>query len=429
MSNGILPVQSTKPLMREWMLTRLFTDRGLSSEFYNRMMNLCNYDYPMSPDLRGLVESKFGFDMLGTIEQYSTREKPVLNSGLRASIRRVIPDEYYLEFLRLFDCTCCPLIIGEYATYDDIPAGTAVDQLAIVAHVNSGLFQVITLYEWDGAVWASHVTITATTYGGFFTSIDISNDEGDWEVSIDSGATWHAASVLPIDPPQGTLPVWYRNNENGCIYTNVPQLPLSYCTDWAVVDVGAFFDFTGTFNQITPPNDFPTLLATMIEPYQLVEGAVGGLSYNIGDTTMYIQVSRPSSAPVTASLATILDAIGDPVPAPPTNTTCGLNTYTTQFTPVAPLNTIAIRSMTINGIIPSASGATIFDAEFVTDANCAYSIVNNLQTLVGMYDPLMQINIYNSGQTVFVQVQSIYTFTELFWQDATNTESGTAIFT
>lgn len=430
MPNAITPVQSTKPTMREWMLSRLFSDKGLSQEFYNRLMNLCNYDYPMSPSLRGLVESKFGFEMLHTIEQYKDLEKPVLTSGLRGSIRRVIPDEYYLEFLRLFDCSCCPLIIQEVNDIANAVDGTAVGQLTIVRYIDATGFQNIHLYVWSGVTWVNDVDCTEKEPIPPYPDFTISIFNAIWQVSLDYGATWLTGDYT-FPSPVMSFPVWFKNTVNNCIYSGGDlAMPLnSYCIDYALIDGGINFTILGTVNGITPPDTAETILATQGEPYQGVVGAFGGNSPQ-GDS-IYLQVLRTSDTPVTASLATVLDANGDPVAAAPTNTVCAMHTYTTEFTLDPgddPADTV-IRAMTINGITPMATPYQVFDTRWVTDADCAYEIINNLKILLGMYDPQMQISIYVSGQTVFVQVQSIMIFTELTWQNAISLNSGTAIFT
>lgn len=218
---------TTSPDLKAWMLTYLFYDAALSLEFYDRMVNLCNYEYPMTPNLRALVSERFGFDLVHVIEQYKGLESPVLSSSNKAIIRSVIPDEFYLEFIRLFDCSCCPIVIGEYGSIDAAPDGTSVGQLVVVRYITDDTRNHIHLYEWNGTIWEIKIDTSSAIDLGFFLKFQIEDLDTLWEVSIDEGVTWlNTVFNYNIDPPQTSITIWFRNTDNGCIYTNLPQIPL-----------------------------------------------------------------------------------------------------------------------------------------------------------------------------------------------------------
>ena len=410
MSNGITPAQSTQPDLESFIKTRLFPfNQAISLEFYDRLMNLCNYEYPMTPDLKMWVERMFGQEMIHTIEQYRDLEIVRLSVGLKQVIRRIIPDQFYLEFIRLFDCDCCPTIIGEYNSILDVPSGTYVGQLAVERYIDGSESQHIHLYEWDGSGWINNIDSSATLTSGLFDNFKFSLTIGSWDYSIDNGTTWLADPGFIFDPPVPSITVWFRNTINGCIYTNLPLLPLAYCTDWAVIDGGNNFFFFGSVNGVTPP-DQAGILATMGEPYQSVQGAFGGVVYGSGSNTIYLQVSRPTGLAVTASLATVLDENGDPVSAVPTNTTCTQNCYTlTQLLAEDP-STYTIDSITINGVALALTSSI-----YITDAGCADEVKSQIATY-GVYDPQLSITIFVSGQNVTVQVLSILSFESMNFQ-------------
>lgn len=423
MSNGILPVQSTKPLMREWMLTRLFTDRGLSSEFYNRMMNLCNYDYPMSPDLRGLVESKFGFDMLGTIEQYSTREKPVLNSGLRASIRRVIPDEYYLEFLRLFDCTCCPPIIQTVADISEAVDGTQDGQLTIVRYIDGSGDQHIHLYYWDGADWILLIDSSSRLTGGVFDTFQFNNPvDSNWFYSLDEGATWLQDTELVLDPPVSSITIWFKNIVNGCIYTNVPQLPLqvSYCVDYFTMDITDPLFFFGTINGIQA-DDTANVLAT----YTNWEGNLTAIPFNnfLGSEGI-VSIFRDSLTPAFSNMGTYVPfGGGPPVVWSPPITLCTTNCYQAVFT-AADLSTEGLTAISAFGGLDQYDWGTIvpFDDPTASAQNLAGLIAG------GFLEPTATLEYSFNGLEVTVTVCTVLTMYQFAW--GTNAmDQGIANFT
>ena len=218
MSNGILPVQSVRGTLREWIMNNAFPHTNLGAEFFNRLMNLCNYDYPMSSALQGAVTTKFGLGLVYIINQYTTLTSPKLNTANRLAIRRVVPDEFYLEFIRLFDCDCCPAIIGEYSDEGNLPTDAQIGELAIVRYsydFGGGVMQyIIQLNEWDGAGWNAVVRVGATFTSGLATLADINIPDPNWEASVDLGATWETSDHNFGSPVTG-FPVWFRNTVNG----------------------------------------------------------------------------------------------------------------------------------------------------------------------------------------------------------------------
>ncbi len=118
----------------------------------------------------------------------------------------------------------CPPIIGYYADILDAPAGMNVGDLAVERYVDGDGNQHIHLYEWDGAVWVERFGTSFRVEDGLITEMSV--EVADFfQISVDGGVIWGNQSVS-FDPPVATVEVWFKNSVTGCIYTNIPQIPL-----------------------------------------------------------------------------------------------------------------------------------------------------------------------------------------------------------
>ena len=147
---------------------------------------------------------------------------------------------FHKIIIGVFPVDSCPVIIGEYPSIDDAPDGTYAGELAVERYVeNSGGSgrQHIHVYEWDGAAWIFHIdTSSILNMSGVFTEFDFEDSLGhnQWEYSLDFGVTWSTELKHSFNPFVSQINVWFRNKDNGCVYTNLPQIPLNiYCSYWS----------------------------------------------------------------------------------------------------------------------------------------------------------------------------------------------------
>lgn len=119
----------------------------------------------------------------------------------------------------------CPLIIQTVADISEAVDGTQDGQLTIVRYIDGDGNQHIHLYGWNGSIWVEFLDTSSRLESGLFVFYGIAVGEAGWEVSVDEGATWVTGDVT-FDPPVASIAAWFRNIESGCVYTNVPQLPL-----------------------------------------------------------------------------------------------------------------------------------------------------------------------------------------------------------
>lgn len=296
-------------------------------------------------------------------------------------------------------------------------------------------------YFTQGGEWLPLLEVKIRDNGGFNYDFTVfGSDEYDWngsttliQYSTDGGTVWiDGGSDGPpqddgttINVTTGTSSFIYRTIvtlANGCQFFNPAptQSSSSYCIDYAVIDGGIGFNVLGTINGVNPPEQ-ATVVATMGEPYQGVTGAYGGVYLLGGGDTFYVQVARPSTSPVTASLATVLDALGNSVPAPTQNTACELHRQIAQFTFVD-ADLTGIQNFTINGVNVISP-----DTLAINMAELADNIKTGLQSGYGFFDPNMSIYIYQLGNECFVVIDSLYDFQDLVWQDDLG-NFGTATF-
>lgn len=239
-------------------------------------------------------------------------------------------------------------------------------RLADYGHPNgeNGGYEAPHMYS-QGAEWFPLLEVLIKNNGSFDYEFTVfGTDEYDWagsttliQYSTDGGTTWidGGSSGSPtsggdvITFNTGTDTFIYRTIvtlANGCqFYNPAPDTGnASYCIDYVTIDSsqtgGAVFDLLGTINGVTPLDDVsvfqPLIMATLAEPYQSVAGAYGGLGFQEGTGIsggFYMQVLRPSTESTTASIATILDAVGAGIDASPTGTNCEVKTYYGSFTP------------------------------------------------------------------------------------------------
>lgn len=109
------------PRFADWVKNKMPISPSVRLEFYNRLENLCEIDIPMTAALRAALTKWIGDDktaltFIRIIEAFDTTSRPRLpnNQAIRGDevknkLARLIPREFYLEFLRLFDRQCAAM--------------------------------------------------------------------------------------------------------------------------------------------------------------------------------------------------------------------------------------------------------------------------------------------------------------------------------
>lgn len=212
----------------------MFLQPGMGLEFFDRVMNLCEYQFPMSPALRTELTYRFGQEILGIIEQYNDKESVKLTQGLRTKIMNgSIPPNLKLEFIRLFDCPCCPASLGVYTT-TPLPDGNVVGDIIMYADFNIENHR--EFYWWNGEAWVLAINFDVLNESPFTdASVDVTISDSDYEYSVDEGATWNGLTSL--EGGVDTINIWMRKVGTSCIYVNDP---VTYIPSACPVDFGVF---------------------------------------------------------------------------------------------------------------------------------------------------------------------------------------------
>ncbi len=241
----------------------------------------------------------------------------------------------------------CPPIIQTVADILDAVDGTVVGQLTVERYVDGDGNQHVHLYEWDDGQWKSAVETNAFLTAGVYTVVNVPAIEANWQLSTDQGAIWKSGDANVV-PPAATVEIWFRNTVNGCIYSNIPQIPLQadYCVEVYEVDVSDPFFFFGTINGIQA-DDIANVLATYVD----WEGNLTSRTFiNFATNPMHIVIFRDALTSPFSNLGVYVPfGGGDPVLwTPATSINCTPNCYQAVFT-VNDLATDGNSSLTVHG--------------------------------------------------------------------------------
>jgi hypothetical protein len=404
---------SVSPELEAYIKTRIFPfNRAQGLEFFDRLMNLCDYDYPMTPDLRGLVQSKFGFDMLHIIEQFGTLWHPVLPPSMRNSIRGIIPDALYLEFIRIFDCDCCPAIIQQIADISYAVDGTAAGQLTVVLAIDESQNQLLSIYEWDGANWVVQIDTITRAVDGEFIDYGISIPAGSWELSVDGGVSWTDTNAT-FDPPVSSFSVMFRNTVTGCTYSGWNMaFPLDiFCFYWSNLSEWSVFVEDGFLVSFGTINGVPT--DTVFLPY-------GG--------QYYFQQFIDNTLPPITTWGMYNNEFTDPprvdVPVPVYGSTCGANCYQAVFT-VDDVNANSFTQL----IYTEGLGSYDYNSfTALSDPDVAAQTYLNFFLMNQILEPSATWNISLNGNEVTMTVCTVMQLTGGYWGDEVS-NLGTFTFT
>ena len=183
---------TASPDLENYIKNHLLLQSDLGLECFDRLMNLCEYQFPMSPNLRMELSIRFGFDIIGIIEQYNDKSVVKLTQDIRTKIINIVPRNLQLEFIRLFDCPCCAEIIQTVTNIADAVDGTVVGQLTVERYEISGDYH-IHLYYWNNSDWTI-ILDTSSLYqsadpAGFY-DYQFNKFSNNWQYSLDQGQTW-----------------------------------------------------------------------------------------------------------------------------------------------------------------------------------------------------------------------------------------------
>ena len=321
----------------------------------------------------------------------------------------------------------CPPIIQTVADINDAVDGTVIGQLTVERYI-SGETQHIHLYRWHGASWAAQIDSSSKAVAGFFESFEFSTSAGPWEFSLDAGITWLSADVI-FDTPVSVIDTWFRNLDNNCIYSNIPQIPLAiYCVAQGSILASDPLFFFGTINGIQAD-----VTANVLATYANWEG-----------NTTTITTITPQ-ADISGSPYFVVTMIYDSATTPPTNLGLYVNPFVDppvvgEIIPV--LTTNCVRNCyqaVFNAANLSTEGLTAISAFSRTDYYDWGAIVafddptaaaQNLAGLiaVGFLEPTATLTYSFNGFEVTVEICTAKDMYQFSW--GTNmADSGTANFT
>lgn len=191
----------------------------------------------------------------------------------------------------------------------------------------------------------------ATTIEDWFT-----NDcTGVCQISEDAGVTWTTVGTMDnSDLISGTpllfdttaMSYIYRvvitDTVTGCqFYNPAPDTGSpAYGIYYAKIDfVDPLFELLGSINAINPLDVYdtylPLVLATMADPYQTVDGRIGGIGINkdagLNGVPFYLQIISPVGSTPT-ELAVVLDSSGTPVDTSVQGTSTVVRNYVATYT-------------------------------------------------------------------------------------------------
>lgn len=325
------------------------------------------------------------------------------------------------NLLGIIPVDSCPPIIQTVADINDAVAGTVVGQLTIARWADGSKYH-IHLYEWDGADW---VLVIDTTTGGSLTefdSLEIESIVSPWQITVDQGAVW-TDSTVTFDPVVTSIEVWYRNTTSGCVYTNVPIIPLvvEYCVEVYEVDVSDPFFFFGTINGIQA-DDIANVAATYADWEGNLTSRTNVALY--GTSPGSIVIMRDSLTPAFSNLGTYVPfGGGDPVVWAPSTINCTTNCYQAVFT-AADLSTEGLTA------ISAFSGVDYYDWGTIVPFDDPTAAAQNLDGLIsaGFLEPGATLSYSFNGLEVTVGICSIKPMHQFSW--GTNiADQGTANFT
>lgn len=333
--------------------------------------------------------------------------------------RNVIVD----TILNIIPLDKCPPIIQEVNDISLAVDGTAVGQLTVERYIDSGDVQHIHLYYWDGADWILLIDSSSRFEDGGFNTYEFNNViDSNWFYSLDDGATWSQDTQTTFDPPVPSITILFRNTLNGCVYTNLPIIPLeiTYCVEYSLFDNSGDPTFLfGTING-ADAGDAVAVAAT----YANWEGNTSALAiYDPITLPALIQIFRDSITPPFVNFGVFQDILASPpVTIPIDAVSCGSNCYVGVFT-VIDLATDSFTGVTFN----NSEFDITFDSPLIDPITAAAAYLSELIN-ANILEPTATINITLNGNEVTMTICTVRTLVSGEWSDNPVTHSGTFNF-
>ena len=368
---------------------------------------------------------RFPQDMLEEFLACVMKRQQTMSDRLQKVIRaRFFPTDQKMadDFIRVVLCSCCPQICGTDRDIIGISDGFTVDGWYLQADASnlvymesgiitetvaceSGLANYILVsgsviaapYIWHEGFWqrVMYVELMSQNVGVDFTlSVLIENYfanpvTGVAQISEDGGVTYTPVGTLTDTDLTTGAEVTFLTTATSYIYQVVVTDTVTGCQFfnpapdtgspgyriyYATIDMNSdpLFTLFGSINAVgldNPPEQvWVDILLTMLEPYQTVAGAVGGIGIDFSqadgglvfEVPFYLQIITPSATPP-VELAVILDSIGTPVDTSPQGSSNVIKNYVGTYSFVD-LNDTSMQGFKI-------FGANVrFDEIFVTDA-------------------------------------------------------------
>ncbi len=303
----------------------------------------------------------------------------------------------------------CPQIIGYYADINDAPAGTNVGDLAVERYVDVSENQHIHLYEWNGLNWDGYIDTSFRPVDGLFDEMIINNLDNGWQISLDQGATWITDPAnVPIDPPSATVDVWFKKGVTGCIYTNIPQIPLAiYCVESYLVDTSDPLFFFGLINGV----DAGDLGAVLASYTNWDSNPTAIPSVTNGASGLAIVIFRDSATPAFTNMGVYTPFDGPPtVDWTPSVINCTRNCYRAVFNSTD-LDTEGMTS------ISAMSGDDSFNWGSIIPFSDPTAATQNLAGLItgGFLEPTATMTYTFNGLEVTVDICTVKDMYQFVW--------------
>jgi hypothetical protein len=314
----------------------------------------------------------------------------------------------------------CPPIIQTVADISLAVDGTVTGQLTVERYIDGDGNQHIHLYVWDGATWVEDIGTSFRVEGGLITemNIEIANT---FEISVDGGVIWDNETIT-FDPPVASVETWFRNTVNGCVYTNLPIIPLeiTYCVEYSLFDNSGDPTFLfGTING-ADAGDAVAVAAT----YANWEGNTSALAtYDNSTIPALIQIFRDSLTPPFVNFGTFQDILANPPVTIPIDTvSCGSNCYQSVFT---------VTDVDLDGVtaLHSSAGANIDTDEIMfSDPTWAAQYLA-ICIAAGFLEPTATMTLSLNGNEVTLTICSVAGMAGGDWSNDDGSDSGTFTFT
>jgi hypothetical protein len=317
----------------------------------------------------------------------------------------------------------CPPIIQTVADISLAVDGTVTGQLTVERYIDDAQNQHVHLYEWDGADWILLIDSSSLYYiDEGFRDFQFQPSSIIWECSVDEGVTWFPDSTIVFDPPVTSITVWFRNTVNGCVYTNLPIIPLeiTYCVEYSLFDNSGDPTFLfGTING-ADAGDAVAVAAT----YANWEGNPTAIAtYDNSITPALISIFRDSLTPQFVNFGVFQDILANPPVTIPIDTvSCISNCYQAVFT-VDDLATDSFTGVTFN----NNTFDITFDSPLIDPTTAAAAYLAGLIS-ANMLEPTATINITLNGNEVTMTICTVRVLVSGEWSDNPVTHSGTFNF-